>query len=258
MVPPPPTPPPRAAVAFTGGKDSVLALHLVTAFRHLHPTAQHLMPVVLVTFRPLDSTDDFKAHSQHWTALLAQSLGLPLVTKHISAPFEQSYRAAIKELHRDHQVVRLVTGDILDIGEGFMDRAVQNTGVQLVRPLWNLSNDRVLDLLATVGVEYVVTLTHLDKIPRVLSERLLGRRVTREYLLEMFEWYERTEGRDLRNEVDWVGEYGEMHSMVVDCPMFRCRVVHSGTSTKLHETPYGSYSYLVPDEIHMLPKDVSS
>ncbi|KAJ1720932.1 hypothetical protein LPJ53_004482 [Coemansia erecta] len=250
---------PRAAVAFTGGKDSVLALHLISAFRHHHPSTEHLAPVVLVSFRPLDSADDFKAHPHRWTQLLAQSLGLPLVTKHISAPFEQSYRAAIRQLHEDHQVTRLVTGDILDIGEGFMDRAVQHTSVELVRPLWNLPRAQVLDLLAAIGIEYMVTLTHLEKVPGEVSERLLGRRVSKEYLLEVFDWYDRThEGSDLRNKVDWAGEYGEMHSMVVDCPMFRCRVVHSGTDSAVHETPYGSYGYLVPGEIHMVPKDAAA
>ncbi|KAJ2374490.1 hypothetical protein IW150_003075, partial [Coemansia sp. RSA 2607] len=161
------------------------------------------------------------------------------------------------ELHSDHQVTRLVTGDILDIGEGFMDRAAENTGVQLVRPLWNLPRTQVLDLLAALRIEYVVTLTHLEKIPQALSNKLLGKPITRDYLLEQFGWYDAEYATDVRNSVDWAGEYGEMHSMVVDCPMFSCRVVHTGSQTAVQVTPYGSYCYLVPDAINMLPKDAS-
>ncbi|KAJ1815487.1 hypothetical protein LPJ56_004551, partial [Coemansia sp. RSA 2599] len=218
---------PRAAVAFTGGKDSVLALHVVSAeFRSTCKTdpqiskfmdsVQALNPVVLVSFRPLDQKDDFKAHSQQWTQSISESLGIPLVVKGISnePSYEECYRNAVRELARDYRVTKLVTGDIEDVGEGFMDRAISESGVELVRPLWKLPRIQVLDMLSQLEIKYVVTLTRLDKLPRPISEKLLGHSITKEYLLEQFDWHDsHFQSMDLRNTVDLAGEYGEMHSM---------------------------------------------
>ncbi|KAJ2722490.1 hypothetical protein GGI07_003266 [Coemansia sp. Benny D115] len=261
---------PRAAISFTGGKDSVLALHMVSAKYRATPTGHHrlcsseLNPVVLVFFRPAGQTDDFKAHAASWTAKIAQSLGIPLVVKQVSATpsYEQGYRCCIRELAHEYQVECLVTGDIEDIGEGFMDRAVQHTGVSLVRPLWKMPRTQVLSLLACLHIEYVVTMTHLDKLPASVSERLVGRVISESFLLEQFDWYDDThasstqqqERRRLRDSVDWAGEYGEMHSMVRDCPLFTHRIVHMGGENRVHTTEYGSYMYLVPDDVQMIPK----
>ncbi|KAI7823717.1 hypothetical protein BX661DRAFT_186298 [Kickxella alabastrina] len=258
---------PRAAIAFTGGKDSVLALHLVSAkFRALVTNEQtkaqlhnieQLNPVILVSFRPAGQQDEFKAHGYEWTLKLASSLGMPLVVKEISntPSFEDSYRSRIKELADEYQVTRLVTGDIEDIGEGFMDRAVTQTGVELARPLWKLPRLKVLDLLAHLQIDYIVTMTLLDKLPTSISERLVGHLVTQQYLLDQFDWYDSNHPPlDLRNTVDLAGEYGEMHSMVRDCPLFSFQVVHLGKIRKVHQTKYGSYMYLCPDKIHIVPK----
>ncbi|KAJ2064700.1 hypothetical protein GGI17_000842 [Coemansia sp. S146] len=253
----------RAAIAFTGGKDSVLALHLVShQFRSTLTTLSNtalpatLNPVVLVSFRP-PGDSDFKAHKHEWVQLQAQALGIPLVIKYISADptFEESYRRGIRQLATDHRVTKLVTGDIEDVGEGFMDRAVQATGVDLIRPLWKMPRPRVLRLLQSLNIVYVVTLTRLDKLPRPVSERLIGHVVNEEYLLEQFKWYdENHESLDLAKTVDWAGEFGEMHSMVRDCPLFHCQVVHLNGSTCVTESQFGSYMYLSPGELQIVPK----
>ncbi|KAJ2103150.1 hypothetical protein GGI09_000811 [Coemansia sp. S100] len=251
----------RAAIAFTGGKDSVLALHLVShQFRSTLPALSNtplpatLNPVVLVLFSPPDS--DFKAHKHEWVQLQSQALRIPLVTIHITGPnFEESYRHGIRQLATTHNVTKLVTGDIEDIGEGFMDRAVQETGVDLVRPLWKLPRTQVLRLLQSLNIIYVVTLTRLDKLPRPISERLIGHIANEEYLLEQFKWYdENHESMDLVQTVDWAGEYGEMHSMVRDCPLFYCQVVHSKASICVTESQFGSYMYLSPGELQIVSK----
>ncbi|KAJ2636440.1 hypothetical protein GGF44_003136 [Coemansia sp. RSA 1694] len=250
----------KAAVAFTGGKDSVLALHLVSHRFHTPYSSQPLLdPVVLVSFRPSNTSNDFKAHKHEWTCMQAASLGLPLVTKYItsssSLSYEDSYRACIRELADEYGITKLVTGDIEDVGEGFMDRAVQTTGVELVRPLWKIPRPQILDMLQTLNIVYIVTLTRLDKLPAPVSERLLGHIITPEYLLEQFAWYDTNHVKmDLANTVDLAGEFGEMHSMVINCPLFRHQVVQSGGTILVSESQFGSYMYLSPGELSTIPK----
>lgn len=236
---------PKAAVAFTGGKDSILALHLVSVHYQTFLGDSYLQvdPLILVSFQPT-STTEFKAHHQQWTSMQAASLGIQLVTKQIDAQpsFEQNYRKAIAELHDEHGITRLVTGDIEDVGEGFMDRVCVGTNVELLRPLWKLPRTQVLGMLRQLEIKYVVTLTRLDKLPRPLSERLLGNYCPLEYLLEQFKWYEEEFGD--RIEVDLAGEYGEMHTMVTECPLFtRPADIKSGRKL-VYETQFGAYMYL--------------
>ncbi|KAJ1945379.1 hypothetical protein FBU59_002324 [Linderina macrospora] len=222
-----------------------------------HATNESVEPAVLVSFRPRDASTDFKAHKHAWTELQARSLGIPFVTKYIGAEptFEESYRRAIRELHDDYDIATLVTGDIEDVGEGFMDRAVGNTGVELVRPLWKRPRMEILELLRIFDISYIVTLTRLEKLPKPVSERLLGSVITKEFLLDQFKWYdENYEPLDLLNTVDLAGEYGEMHSMVRDCPMFSAVVECGGVENKVHETKYGSYMYIEPASLEFLPK----
>ncbi|KAJ2889268.1 hypothetical protein GGI21_006639 [Coemansia aciculifera] len=135
-----------------------------------------------------------------------------------------------------------------------MDRAVRDTGVELVRPLWKMPRTEVLDLLRSFNIVYVVTLTRLDKLPKPISERLLGHVSNHEYLLEQFAWYKRTFDVDLLDTVDLAGEFGEMHSMVRDCPMFRFQVVHGNGANLVTQTQFGSYMYLEPGELRLVPK----
>ncbi|KAJ1960217.1 hypothetical protein GGI12_003923 [Dipsacomyces acuminosporus] len=256
---------PKAAVAFTGGKDSILALHIVAAkFRHTAHDAEsakkwcseQLDPLVLVSFRPRTG-DGFKAHKFEWMQVQADSLGLPLVVKHVGSEptFEDSYRQGIRELREEFGITKLVTGDIEDIGEGFMDRAVSDTGVDLVRPLWKQPRLDILDMLRRLGIAYTITLTRLDKLPEPISARLLGHEISADYLLEQFAWYDQNhESLDLANSVDLAGEYGEMHSMVIDCPMFKFRVKHSGAKHSVQTTAFGQYMYLEPGELAKVPK----
>lgn len=79
------------AVSFTGGKDSVLALHIVSA--HIghallsHPTPATPPVTLLVTFRPPDS--NCKAHPLPIIQALAASLGIAHVCLDVHGPLYQ-------------------------------------------------------------------------------------------------------------------------------------------------------------------------
>lgn len=106
----------RVAVAWTGGKDSVLALHLI----HEHmPDCVKL----LVTFVP-PGAGDFKAHPMPVMQAQAKELDLPYVQCAVSGQpsYLESYREQIARLHSEHGIDVLCTGDILDVCDGFMSK----------------------------------------------------------------------------------------------------------------------------------------
>jgi diphthamide synthase (EF-2-diphthine--ammonia ligase) len=151
------------AVSFTGGKDSVLALHLVSGFQHILLPHQHSTPPVtlLVTFAPPGS--DFKAHPLPIIQALAKSLNIPHLLLEVHHPFLDSYRQHLERLHQDRRITHLVTGDILDVAAGFMQLAVQGTAVQLVRPLWHCPRQHVLTVLQDLKICSKISCIDLGK-----------------------------------------------------------------------------------------------
>ncbi len=124
----------KAAVSFTGGKDCVLSLHLVHAGAHAtahnSEAAVHnndLNVVVLVTFAPKGDVK-FKAHPLPMIEAQASALGLQHLMVEVGDPYLESYRNGIAQLRIQHGIEVLVTGDILDVCDGFLRRATEGTG----------------------------------------------------------------------------------------------------------------------------------
>jgi diphthamide synthase (EF-2-diphthine--ammonia ligase) len=161
-----------AAVSFTGGKDSMLALHLSSGYQHhlIPSTAANLLTqpsqpphvTLLVTFAPPDS--DFKAHPIPVIKALAEALNIPHVLCEVEPPsYLDSYRQQLRRLHKEQGITHLVTGDILDVAGGFMDKAVDGTNVQLVRPLWQCPRHNVLTALQDLGIRSKISCINTAK-----------------------------------------------------------------------------------------------
>lgn len=251
------------AVSFTGGKDSVLALHVVSAgSRHAllpHPISTAPPVILLVTFRPPDS--DFKAHPLPIIQALAALLGIPHVCLDVHGPlYEHSYRQQLRRLHAEHGITHLVTGDILDVSADFMDRAVKGSDVQLVRPLWQWPRVEVLAALQHLQIRSKISCIDLGTFegnntrPRQAEPQqqqrpehsptscgdvcvgadprktfdgvreLLGRELTAELVCGPLSVAAQQFG------VDLCGEHGEYHTLVWDAPLMQAplRLVAAG------------------------------
>lgn len=82
-----------------------------------------------------DKPHAFNTHLQRPYSLQlpqAAALGLPHAVCTVEGPdYEAAYRANIAALKADHGIDALVTGDIVDVCNGFMCRAVAGSGVEL-------------------------------------------------------------------------------------------------------------------------------
>lgn len=71
--------------------------------------------------------------------------------------YADTYRRKIKEMGEELGATALITGDILDVCHGFMERASEDTGVALVRPLWGRPRQEILARIEDIGVESIVS-----------------------------------------------------------------------------------------------------
>lgn len=101
-----------------------------------------------------------------------------------------------------------------------MPRAVETTGVELVRPLWELPRSEILEDIWAHQFDVVISCLNTAKFDGDVDvESFVGQKLTRDLLQKVKEHNIKC-GRD----VDLAGEFGEFHTMVLDAPLFKNKI----------------------------------
>ncbi len=186
----------KAAVLWTGGKDSALAFQVSLNLYDIRR---------LVCFVPADNRQ-FYAHPTQLMELQAQKIGLPIEFMPISEPYESSYRQQIKKV-KDTGIEVLITGDISTVGgmPNWIDGVAAGLA-EVYKPLWELDREAILDTLIANQFEVVCSLAYKKYFQPTIAGRYLG--------LELISELKRL-------PIDPCGEQGEYHTWVLDAPFFR-------------------------------------
>lgn len=186
----------KAAVLWTGGKDSALALQVSLNLYDIRR---------LVCFVPADNRQ-FYAHPTQLMELQAQKIGLPIEFMTISEPYESSYRQQIETI-KDSGIAVLITGDISTVGG--MPNWIEGVAAGLAevyKPLWELDRAVILDTLIANQFEVVCSLAY----KRYFQPTIAGRYLDLEFISELKQL-----------PIDACGEQGEYHTWVLDAPFFK-------------------------------------
>jgi uncharacterized protein (TIGR00290 family) len=216
----------RVLVSWSGGKDSALAWHTVSA---------EFDGTLLTTV-----TEEYDRISMHGVRVellrrQADALGLPLVT--VSIPprctnevYEERMRSALA-VQRDAGVRRVVCGDIFlaDVRR-YREERLFRDGLSGVFPLWGVNTHELAERFITLGFRAVLCCVDTQSLDASFAGRL----------------FDRTLLADLPPGADPCGENGEFHTFVVDGPGFARPVpVRLGERT-LREGRF-AYVDLLPD-----------
>jgi uncharacterized protein (TIGR00290 family) len=199
-----------AAVSWSGGKDSCLALHRAAA-----AGVEVRMLVTMLT----EGGRRTRSHGLRAEVVEAQAdaLGLPLVTRATSwAGYEAAFTDALREVAAAGATAA-VFGDIdLDDHRSWCVRVCRNARLSALHPLWQEPRRALLDEALLLGVEGVVVAVRDGVVPQELLGRSLDSRLVGE--LEAL-------------GIDPCGEGGEYHTAVLSAPRFARRVaVRAGES----------------------------
>ena len=199
----------RVALAWSGGKDSSLALAALRSDPALEVIA------LLTTV-----TGDFDRISIHGVrrAILdaqVQAIGLPLIESVIppgatNAIYEQALADALAELRRRHPGLHhLAFGDLFltEVRE-YRESLLSRLGWTPLFPLWGRDTGRLAQKF--IEAEYRAVLTCVDTTQ--LSAEFAGRNFDASLLAE------------LPGSVDPCGERGEFHTCVYEGPIFKERL----------------------------------
>lgn len=189
---------PRAAISWSGGKDSCAALQRsVEAFD----------VVSMITM--VDETGErSRSHGLRPSLLVAQAerLGVTRVAARCSwNTYDAAFSAALRDIRRDG-VTHVIFGDIMfDEHRRWAERQCEVHGMTAVEPLWGLSTDDLFEDWIASGADAIIVTARAE----FLDHTWLGRRLTRDLRREF-----------ARRGVDPCGERGEYHTVVTNTPMF--------------------------------------
>jgi uncharacterized protein (TIGR00290 family) len=189
---------PRAAISWSGGKDSCTALH----------RARSAYDVVtsLTVFDEQGARS--RSHGLRPELLTAQArrLGLRHVTARCAwATYEAAFAAALAGLRREG-ITHVIFGDIaFDDHRAWTERLCRDAGLVAVEPIFGESTSVIVREFIASGSEAMIVTAraaHLDA-------SYLGRLLTLELVEEL-----------QRLGVDPCGERGEYHTLVTRSPLF--------------------------------------
>lgn len=202
------------ALSYSGGKDSVLALHRMIAAGH-HPAR------LLTTFNKNRSW--FHGIPKDLLKRAADSLNIPLqlVVCEPGEDYNLLFEAALSELKRDGISV-CVFGDIdLQPHRDWCEERCRSVGIKAILPLWKEERENLVKEFLAAGFRTVVKTVRLTD----LGEHFLGETLTPDLVEQI-----KLAGADA------CGENGEYHTFVVDGPLFRYPVPFTILGRKKNET----------------------
>ena len=207
----------KAAVLWTGGKDSALAFQVSLNLYDIRR---------LVCFVPSDGKQ-FLAHPTELMELQAQKIGIPIEFVPISEPYKPSYQQQIEAI-RGTGIEVLITGDIstVDGMPNWIDGVAAGL-VTVYKPLWELDRDAILDTLISNEFKVICSLAY----KKYFQPTIAGRYLDVELISELKQL-----------PIDLCGEQGEYHTWVLDAPFFKAPVQLEGTRV-VEETEYCYLTY---------------
>jgi uncharacterized protein (TIGR00290 family) len=189
---------PRAAVSWSGGKDSCAAL----------ARARQAFDVEAMVTMCDDEAGRSRSHGLRPEVLDAQAarLGLARLTGAGSwADYDAAFSSALERV-AERGITHVVFGDILfEEHRLWAERICAGAGLTAVEPLWGASTDDLFEEWVSSGSEAVIVTARAA----FLDQSWLGRVLHREL-----------SGEFRRLGVDACGERGEYHTLVTNSPLF--------------------------------------
>lgn len=197
----------KTLVSWSSGKDSAWALHSLK---------QDSETELVGLFTTLN--EKYDRVSMHATPVdmlrrQADAVGLPVREIRLPNPCPmEAYNTVMLRFVEQcvaEGIERMAFGDLFlaDIRK-YRENQLLGTGIEPVFPLWNIPTRELAEDMLSAGLVAYISSVDLKKVPT----RFTGQRWSRELLA------------DYPKDCDPCGENGEIHTVVVDGPMFRCPI----------------------------------
>jgi diphthine-ammonia ligase len=199
----------KLGVLFSGGKDSTLAMHMAQAKEQV---------ACLITLRSKNA-ESYMFHTPNIeiTALQAEALGLPLVTKITEGKKEaelDDLEQAISEAVQTFQIEGVVTGAVESVYQAERVQLIcHRLDLWCINPLWKRNQKALLEEL--VEKRFQVVISGIFAYP--LDEKWLGKEIDAGVIARLVALQQ-------QYGISPSGEGGEIETTVLDAPLFKKRI----------------------------------
>ena len=184
----------KAAALFSGGKDSLYATYLV---EKKGVAVDHLITLLPTLEGPSPHAENIQA-----LKIIAESMGKNLTI------VDCKKEGALIEVLRGLDVDALVAGDVfVEPHVQFFEDVCSRVGLELLEPLYGRNSSELFDEIFGSGFKALVTGVNL----KFLEEELLGFVISEETRAAFLS--------KIRDK-DPLGENGEFHTIVLECPLY--------------------------------------
>jgi len=184
----------KAVALFSGGKDSLYAVHLV---EKQGVTVDHLLSLIPSLPWPSPHAENMEA-----LKIIAESMGKRLTI--VEFKREGAFVEALKSLEVD----ALVAGDIfVEAHVAGLKDVCSKVGLELLEPLYRRNTSELFHEIFSLGFKALITGVKLS----CMGEEWLGFIICKETSAEFLSKI---------GSVDPLGENGEFHTLVLECPLY--------------------------------------
>jgi diphthine-ammonia ligase len=195
----------KAFVSWSGGKDCCQS-----AYRAQQ--AGYEISYLLNMTNPQSERSCSHGISSAWIKVQAEALGIPLVQQTTNGQdYADQFIAAMQKM-RAEGVTHGVFGDIdFNPHREWDENVCKAADIELMLPLWLKDHNQVAMDFIDAGFETVIVATRAD----LLGPEWLGRQFDRQFLKDLAQF----------PGISPCGEAGEFHSLVINGPLFKQKVV---------------------------------
>jgi uncharacterized protein (TIGR00290 family) len=193
----------KTLLSWSSGKDSAWALHLLQQ----NPGIEILGLFTVIN----QKYNRVSMHATRFEMLeqQANAVGLPLHTINITDPCtNEQYDTAMRHFVMEsasNGIECMAFGDLfLEDIRKYRENQLNGTGIEPTFPLWKIPTAELAEQMLSAGIEAYVSSVDLKRLP----SHFAGRKWSRDLL------------KEFTQDCDPCGENGEIHTVVVDGPMF--------------------------------------
>ncbi|MEC5425732.1 diphthine--ammonia ligase [Virgibacillus sp. C22-A2] len=212
-------------VSWSGGKDSAFAVY------NLINECDYQIMGLLSTTSEASGRLPMHEVKREFIQAQAASLGIPLYEVKLPAragntTYEEKHSRQFDRF-KNEGIHMIAYADLfLEDIRSYRDKLLSKSEMRGLYPLWGKDTKDVARDFIDQGFKAIITAVDTDKLPAEMAGR---------YFDEAFL-------RDLPNDVDPCGEYGEFHTFVFDGPVFNFSI--NVKPEKLFETMEGRFSHV--------------
>jgi len=199
----------KAAVLFSGGKDSTMAVYKAIEEDY---DVEYLVSMLS------DNPESYMFHvpNIHITDLSSEAMGIPLIkakTHGVKEKELDDLKSVLNKL-KDKGVEAIFAGALAsEYQKSRIDQLCKDLGLMSNAPLWHIDPKEYMEEIIDSGFEVIIISVSAEG----LDESWLGRRIDHELLEEIL-------NLNSKYGMHMAFEGGEAETLVLDCPIFKKRI----------------------------------